>query len=240
MANHVAAPLREGSRCRWSSRPPAAGRPGGVARPETVEDEAALVAEWVGQRRAAGPSPQAVLCRKRSQFAPVIDALERRDIPYEVVGLGGLLLTPEVEDIVALLHVVQDPSRGDQLMRLLTGPLCRLGAADLDGLMAWARHQQRVRRATEQAAGRTPGETAGETAGEAGGERPGQLSPGAGGADALRGRPGRRAVREQAPDAVDQPSIVEAVDDLPNAAWRSHRARAERDGDRPARRRSSR
>ena len=30
------------------------------------------------------------------------------------------------------------------------------------------------------------------------------------------------AVREQAPDAVDQPSIVEAVDDLPRPGWRSH------------------
>ena len=228
VANHVAAPLREGSRVPVEQlRPSPAAGPGrvAVARLSTVEDEAAHVAEWIGQRRAAGAESAAVLCRKRSQFAPVIDALERRGIPYEVVGLGGLLLTPEVEDIVALLHVVQDPSRGDQLMRLLTGPLCRLGAADLDGLMAWARHQQRVRsRATEQAAGRTPGETAGETAGEAAGERLRAVEgPGAGGADAPARQAGsERAVREQAPDAVDQPSIVEAVDDLPNAAWRSH------------------
>ena len=60
----------------------------------------------------------------------------------EVVGLGGLLGTSEVVDIVALLTVVQDPSRGDRFMRLLTGPVCRLGAADLDALWTWARQSQ--------------------------------------------------------------------------------------------------
>ena len=88
-----------------------------------------------------------MLCRKRSQFDPVVEALDRAGVPYEVVGLGGLLHTPEVADLVALLHVVQDPTRGDRLMRLLTGPSCRLGAADLDGLAAWARHRQRAARA---------------------------------------------------------------------------------------------
>src|SRR5699024_10274345 len=65
-------------------------------------------------------------------------ALRDRGLPVEVVGLGGLLSAPEVADLVALLTVVQDPTRGDALMRLLTGPVCRLGAADLDGLWAWA------------------------------------------------------------------------------------------------------
>ena len=60
---------------------------------------------------ADGRATAAVLCRKRSQFDPVIEALEERGIPYEVVGLGGLLHTPEVADLVALLWVVQDPSR---------------------------------------------------------------------------------------------------------------------------------
>ena len=213
VANHVAAPLRDASRVPVEElRPSPSAGPGrvAVARLHTVEDEAAHVAEWIGQRRAAGASSAAVLCRKRSQFAPIIEALEGRGIPYEVVGLGGLLVTPEVEDIVALLHVVQDPTRGDQLMRLLTGPLCRLGAADLDGLMAWARHQQRVRSGrvaregdgAAEGSGSEPGR--GPSAAEDGGSHPPQVP------------------REQAPDAVDQPSIVEAVDDLPRPGWHSH------------------
>jgi len=118
-----------------------------VARLLTTETEAAHVAGWIAQHwlddraRPTGVSA-AVLCRKRSQFAVMIDALESAGLPVEVVGLGGLLNTPEVCDIVALLWVVQDPTRGDRLMRLLTGPLCRLGAADLDGLAAWSRFLQ--------------------------------------------------------------------------------------------------
>lgn len=119
-----------------------------VARLSTIEDEAAHVVGWLADRlRRPERRTAAVLCRKRSQFDAVVEALESAGLPFEVVGLGGLLHTPEVADLVALLHVVQDPTRGDRLMRLLTGPSCRLGAADLDGLGAWARHRQRTARA---------------------------------------------------------------------------------------------
>lgn len=143
-ANHLAAPLTAASRVpvRALTARPGAG-PGHLlaARLETLEEEAAYAADWLAAaRRGPGAPPTAaVLCRKRSQFDPVIAALEERGIPYEVVGLGGLLLTPEVADLVAALTVVADPTRGDRLMRLLTGPACRLGAADLDGIWAWAR-----------------------------------------------------------------------------------------------------
>ena len=126
-----------------------------AARLLTTEAEAEHVAGWIAHHwldargRATGVSA-AVLCRKRSQFGAVIDALERAGLPVEVVGLGGLLSTPEVSDIVALLWVVQDPTRGDQLMRLMTGPLCRLGAADLDGLAVWSRVLQRRHAARSQ------------------------------------------------------------------------------------------
>ncbi|MBE3074404.1 MAG: ATP-dependent helicase, partial [Actinobacteria bacterium] len=128
-----------------------------AARLLTTEDEARHLAGWIASRwldvrgRPTGVSA-AVLCRKRSQFGAVIDALERSGLPVEVVGLGGLLGTPEVSDIVALLWCVQDPTRGDQLMRLLTGPLCRLGAADLDGLAVWSRVVQRRHEARSDSA----------------------------------------------------------------------------------------
>lgn len=141
-ANAVAEPLREASAVpvRPLDARPGAGR-GQVwaARVETAAEEAELVARWVEERRAGGRYSAAVLCRKRSQFTAIVSALAARGVPHEVVGLGGLLVTPEVADVVALLTVVQDPARGDRLMRLLTGPACRLGAADLAGLAAWAR-----------------------------------------------------------------------------------------------------
>jgi DNA helicase-2/ATP-dependent DNA helicase PcrA len=151
-ANHVAGPLREQSHVPVVSlRARHGAGPGRVdaARVETVEDEAALVADWLVRRGAGRDGTTAsVLCRRRSQFLPVVEALERSGLPYEVVGLGGLLHTPEVADLVALLWVVADPTRGDHLMRLLTGPSCRLGIADLDGLAEWARLRQRDARSS--------------------------------------------------------------------------------------------
>ena len=157
VANEVARPLREGSKVPVT---PLRARPGAqrgqvqVLRVETAAEEAQQVAEWIAARRQGGRHTAAVLCRKRSQFAPVVEALAQRDIPYEVVGLGGLLLTAEVADVVALLTVVQDPARGDRLMRLLTGAPGMLGAADLDGLGAWAR--ELGRQATTEGEGGTP------------------------------------------------------------------------------------
>ena len=145
-ANALAGPLATTTRVpveALAERPDAGPGQVGTARLETLEEEARYVVDWLG-RRLARPERRtaAVLCRKRSQFDPVVEALDTAGIPYEVVGLGGLLHTPEIADVVALLHVVQDPTRGDRLMRLLTGPSCRLGAADLDGLAEWSRLRQ--------------------------------------------------------------------------------------------------
>src|SRR5215472_5648093 len=91
--------------------------------------------------RSAGvrPSDIAVLCRKRTQFVPLRRALEARGIPCEVVGLGGLLSVPEVQDVVATLRVLHDASASDALARLLTGPRWRIGPRDLVALGRRAR-----------------------------------------------------------------------------------------------------
>jgi DNA helicase-2/ATP-dependent DNA helicase PcrA len=85
------------------------------------------------------PSDIAVLCRKRSQFVPLRRALEAHGIPCEVVGLGGLLSVPEVQDVVATLRVLQDAASSDALARLLTGPRWRIGPRDLVALGRRAR-----------------------------------------------------------------------------------------------------
>ncbi|MGH8824068.1 MAG: ATP-dependent helicase [Jiangellaceae bacterium] len=107
----------------------------------TVDDEAADIA-----RRARGfwdASPEgrsaAVLVRNRSQIPRIEAALRVAGLPVQVVGVGGLLATPEVGDIVATLRVIADPARGDALMRLLTGARWRIGPRDLEALARWSR-----------------------------------------------------------------------------------------------------
>ncbi|WP_406312134.1 DEAD/DEAH box helicase [Streptosporangium sp. NBC_01639] len=141
---------------------------------ETADDEAAWIAGSIatllgaesapdgmpwgeGERRKAKQSawggPQclqphdvAILARKRSQFPALRRALEERGIPVEVVGLGGLLTVPEVSDIVSTLRVLYDPTAGDALVRLLSGPRWRIGPADLKELGERARELNRETR----------------------------------------------------------------------------------------------
>jgi DNA helicase-2/ATP-dependent DNA helicase PcrA len=92
-----------------------------------------------GRQKGVRPADVAVLCRKRSQFVPIRRALEARGIPVEVVGLGGLLVVPEVQDVVATLRVLFDAGASDALARLLTGPRWRIGPRDLVALGRRAR-----------------------------------------------------------------------------------------------------
>ncbi|PPK98763.1 DNA helicase-2/ATP-dependent DNA helicase PcrA [Kineococcus xinjiangensis] len=150
VANVAAAPLSGGGVV-----PPLRARPGagpGLVRTAflpTVEEEAAHVAArlaevWAADTaaladgRRAERRSAAVLCRKRSQFVPLQRALRAAGLPVQVGGLGGLLSTPEVADLVSALHVLHDPSRGDHLVRLLTGARWRIGPRDLELLARWA------------------------------------------------------------------------------------------------------
>ncbi|GAB3263299.1 ATP-dependent helicase [Arthrobacter pigmenti] len=166
MANTISRPLnsvdpnRPGSaRVEVPDLRPAPGANAGkvlLGRFETDADEAAVVVRRVEQYRAtafardektgrAVPTSAAVLCRRRAQMEPIRKQLEERGVPYEIVGLGGLLSTPEIVDLVATLRVLADPSRSDSLMRLLTGARWRIGPADLMAFSDWSKFLARQR-----------------------------------------------------------------------------------------------
>src|SRR5205807_1182112 len=107
----------------------------------------ALAARWHAALDEGQPAPTAaVLVRRRADMAALAAALRARDVPVEVVGLGGLLAEPEVRDLVSALRLVADPLAGTAAMRLLTGARWRLGAADLAAL--WARAKELARPAS--------------------------------------------------------------------------------------------
>ncbi|WP_372594409.1 ATP-dependent helicase, partial [Actinotalea sp.] len=155
VANATAEPLRAAVDARRDADTPAlpvlrarpAAGPGVVEARflETQEEEAAAVARFIVEQRALlsaerpGSVTSAVLCRTRAQFVVLEQALLAAGLEVEVAGLGGLLDTPEVADVIAALEAAHDPSRGDSLMRLLTGPRAHLGLADLAALSDWAR-----------------------------------------------------------------------------------------------------
>ncbi|MFF3037185.1 ATP-dependent helicase [Arthrobacter citreus] len=96
-------------------------------------------------RGNALPPTVAVLCRGKKQFDPIRRALEDLGIPVQIVGLGGLLSTPEIVDLLAVLRVLSDPGRSDSMLRILAGARWRIGPADLMALADWSRHLVRVR-----------------------------------------------------------------------------------------------
>ena len=87
----------------------------------------------------------AVLCRRRAQMECLRREFEVQGIDYQIVGLGGLLDTPEIVDLVATLRVLADPGRSDALMRLLAGARWRIGPADLMAFSDWSRYLARRR-----------------------------------------------------------------------------------------------
>ncbi|MBQ1071889.1 ATP-dependent helicase [Micromonospora sp. C31] len=163
VANALATPLRAaGARvpelhAAMSVREPvphrsARGAAGGTvhcALLRTYADEADWIADsvlhaWRGAAGMPGVLPEhipvplrpttAVLVRLRSQIPAIESALRERGLPVEVVGLGGLLDTPEVRDVVCTLRVLADPTDGAALLRLLTGARWRIGPRDLVAL----------------------------------------------------------------------------------------------------------
>jgi DNA helicase-2/ATP-dependent DNA helicase PcrA len=115
---------------------------------------------------------------------------------YEVVGLGGLLDTPEVIDVVCTLRVIADPGRSDALMRLMAGARWRIGPADLMALADWSRHLA-ARRARAS--------------------RPG---------DQELDEPGTAEEVLIEGDLAEAASLVEALDRLPRADWVSGAGRS--------------
>ena len=80
----------------------------------------------------------AVLVRSKRLLGPLREALEQRGVPVEVVGLSGLLETPEIVDLVSTLRVIADPGANVALARLLLGPRWRIGYRHLVRLARWA------------------------------------------------------------------------------------------------------
>ncbi|MFS8478251.1 MAG: ATP-dependent DNA helicase [Micromonosporaceae bacterium] len=208
VANALSAPLRAaGARvARLVPAPRPEPRVGAAATVhcalhETYADEADWIAERIATawRHAAGVAAgtpiaeiplaarptTAVLIRARKQIPALDAALRARGLPVEVVGLGGLLDTPEVRDVVATLQVLADPTQGAALLRLLTGPRWRIGPRDIVALHRRAVALARDRRGALGANGEPGGSQEASDAAE-----------------------------EIVPDRLDEATLTEALDDL--------------------------
>ena len=102
---------------------------------ETWPEEISWIADQIAALRAGAEvshwADVAVLTRRNADIAPLYAELTARNVPVEIVGLGGLLHLPEIMDITATLRLIDDVTANPDLIRLLTGPRWQVGPRDL-------------------------------------------------------------------------------------------------------------
>jgi DNA helicase II / ATP-dependent DNA helicase PcrA len=132
------------------------GTPSGQVRAATFEtwpEEISWIADQIAGLRAAGEvshwADVAVLTRRNADIAPLYAELTARNVPVEIVGLGGLLHLPEIMDITATLRLIDDVTANPDLIRLLTGPRWQVGPRDLALLGRRARELARISRSAD-------------------------------------------------------------------------------------------
>lgn len=135
-ANHVVADLYAAKRDVVAPLT-SAKDPGGVvdvALYSTVSEE---IAAMVASIRAIGEEGEvplrdvAILVRVAKENGEIVKALRDAHLPFEIVGLQGLLAQPEIVDVVSLLQVVDDATANPAVLRLLAGDRWRIGPRDL-------------------------------------------------------------------------------------------------------------
>jgi DNA helicase-2/ATP-dependent DNA helicase PcrA len=141
VANAIVEPLSAVTRvgvARLEAGPVASNVPVDVIVEETLPEEAEATALWLKARlatpRGETPPTAAMLFRARKTQPAFIEALRRHGVPFHVLGIGGLLAEPEVADLVSALSVINDPTAGSELVRLLAGSRWRIGVRDLRAL----------------------------------------------------------------------------------------------------------
>jgi DNA helicase II / ATP-dependent DNA helicase PcrA len=221
VANTLSAPLRADASSLLGARESAPDGVGLLRAPDgtpTGEIRAAVHLSWPEEVRwiadqvvsahsdgtAGHWADIAVLTRRNADIGALYGELTSRDVPVEIVGLGGLLQLPEIADVLATLRLIDDVTANPDLIRLLTGPRWRIGVRDLALL---------GRRARELAhAPRTPAESR---------ERAEELL---GAQDLLGALEG--AVADV--DPTDLVCLLDAVEDPGEADWADYSAEARR------------
>lgn len=136
LANTVAADFYAAHDIVRPLEPAPAAAPGRitVARYDTVDAEIEALADAVAERGARDDvrwSDVAVLVRTWGEVEHLTTALRSRGVPAEVLGLTGLLVQPEISDVLAVLELVDDACANTAMMRLLSGARWRIGPRDL-------------------------------------------------------------------------------------------------------------
>src|SRR3989344_4384823 len=103
--------------------------------------EAMTVIQSVIAERTAGTSlhEQAILYRTNAQSRLLEEACLRAGVPYRLVGGVKFYARREVKDILAYLHLIQNPQDTVSLLRVINVPARKIGATTLERMQLFGR-----------------------------------------------------------------------------------------------------
>ena len=112
------------------------GAPVHVYQAEDDREEAAHIAEVIGQHLRAGGrlSDHAVLYRMNAQSAPLENYFTRAGIPHKIVGGQRFNDRKEVKDIHSYMSIVANPKDDVRLRRIINEPARKIGASTVDAI----------------------------------------------------------------------------------------------------------
>ncbi|MFH1012503.1 MAG: ATP-dependent DNA helicase, partial [Candidatus Peregrinibacteria bacterium] len=104
----------------------------------TLEQEVDYVMEEIA--RAKVPlSEIAILCRANAHAQPFIEALKRRNIPYDFVSEKGLYQKGEIQDLMAVLRVIANPTDDISFYAVMRMPVWKIPMETVVSLIAQAK-----------------------------------------------------------------------------------------------------
>jgi DNA helicase-2/ATP-dependent DNA helicase PcrA len=110
----------------------------------TQKDEAQSIAGQIAGQIAAGrrrPSDFAIFYRVNALSRAFEFALREQRVPYQVVHGLEFFQRKEIKDILAYLHLVNNPRDGVALLRVINAPARGIGKTTVDRLSAHAQRQ---------------------------------------------------------------------------------------------------
>lgn len=122
--------------------------PDGHAEADDIADQIAGAVS-AGQRRLGD---FAIFCRMNSLTRAVEHALRSRGLAYRITGGVEFYQRKEIKDLLAYLHLINNPSHDTALLRIINTPARGIGKVTLDRLRAYAdRHRLPLLEAARQA-----------------------------------------------------------------------------------------
>ncbi len=110
----------------------------GTQEADDIADQIASAIE----RDQSRPSDHAIFCRMNSLTRALEHAMRRRGLPYQIVNGTEFYQRREIKDLLAYLHLINNPAHDVALQRIINTPARGIGATTLARLREAADHDR--------------------------------------------------------------------------------------------------